>query len=272
MKRARAVIFAAALCLIAIALAGPAWATEPNEVEASQSEKTPDEPEATATASKSASDEQLANSADVPKFLPPKAPYPRRRVGSGTRGVSAAELTGIEALVPERVGLTLEKAPVLYWFAPKQLHGRAELKVIRENGAEPLLEAIINGPFHPGVQRIRLADHGVSLRSDVTYLWFVTVIPTGTRRSDARTIGGGVHRVESAASLQSKLEAAPAARVPHVLAEAGIWYDAVDALSKRVDAAPGNANLRNQRAALFEQVGLTKPALHERSAGGSGRR
>lgn len=271
MTRVRAVTFATALCLAAGAPTGPASATEANGVEAKQSKETPDEPETPATEPGSASQE-VANSADVPTFEPPTGPYPKRRVGSATRSASAADLAGIEALVPEQAGLTLEEYPVLYWFVAKETHGRAELEVIRENAAEPLLETTIHGPFHPGVQRIRLSDYGVGLRPDVTYLWFVTVVPTGTRGSDDRTIGGGVRQVETAAALQSRLEAAPAARVAHVLAGAGIWYDALDALSKRIDAAPGDANLRNQRAALFEQVGLTAAALHERSAGTSGHR
>jgi hypothetical protein len=41
-----------------------------------------------------------------------------------------------------------------------------------------------------------------------------------------------------------------------VLAEAGIWYDALDSLSLQIEAAPENENLRAQRAALFDQVGL----------------
>jgi hypothetical protein len=41
-----------------------------------------------------------------------------------------------------------------------------------------------------------------------------------------------------------------------VLAEAGIWYDALDSLSMQIEAAPENENLRAQRAALLDQVGL----------------
>ena len=40
------------------------------------------------------------------------------------------------------------------------------------------------------------------------------------------------------------------------MAGEGIWYDAVSALSVRIDADPGDAILRAQRAALFDQVGL----------------
>jgi hypothetical protein len=59
-----------------------------------------------------------------------------------------------------------------------------------------------------------------------------------------RVVGGGIQRVEPSAELDAKL------------AEAAIWYDALDSLSVQIDASPENENLRAQRAALFDQVGL----------------
>ncbi len=52
------------------------------------------------------------------------------------------------------------------------------------------------------------------------------------------------------------------------LAQAGIWYDALDALSQQVDASPRDAVPRLRRAAILEQVGLVDVALAERSAAG----
>ncbi|MHC4422536.1 MAG: DUF928 domain-containing protein, partial [Planctomycetota bacterium] len=64
----------------------------------------------------------------------------------------------------------------------------------------------------------------------------------------------------------------PSTSRPHALAEAGIWYDAIDSLSQQIDAAPGNRILWNQRAALLEQVGLPEVVLSEQAAAGFGRR
>jgi hypothetical protein len=52
------------------------------------------------------------------------------------------------------------------------------------------------------------------------------------------------------------LAAATPARVPFILAAAGIWYDAIGDLSARIEASPGDTQLRVQRAAQLEQVGL----------------
>ena len=63
-------------------------------------------------------------------------------------------------------------------------------------------------------------------------------------------------RVEPSAELDAKLAAAQPGDAHFALAEAGIWYDALDTLSLQIEAAPKNENLRAQRAALFDQVGL----------------
>jgi hypothetical protein len=47
-------------------------------------------------------------------------------------------------------------------------------------------------------------------------------------------------------------------------AEAGLWYDALSLLSERIEAAPTDADLRRQRAALLEQVGLRQAAEFDR--------
>jgi hypothetical protein len=43
-----------------------------------------------------------------------------------------------------------------------------------------------------------------------------------------------------------------------------MWYDAIAALSERIEAAPNDTDLRRQRAALLEQVGLREAAEFDR--------
>ncbi|MFB3118482.1 MAG: DUF928 domain-containing protein [Myxococcota bacterium] len=120
----------------------------------------------------------------------------------------------------------------------------------------PILETTLEGPFEPGIQRIRLADHGVTLQPAFEYQWFVRVIPNPDQRLYDRVVGGGIQRLAPSAELDARLAAAQQGDAHYVLAEAGIWYDALDSLSLQIEAAPENENLRAQRAALFDQVGL----------------
>lgn len=177
------------------------------------------------------------------------------RLGGATRG-ALGSVPRTEALVPEVAGQTLEAQPVLYWYLAGKTDDRIDFALIGVDPIHPIRETTLKGPFEPGIQRIRLADYGVKLEPGTEYQWFVRVIPNPEQRLYDRVIGGGIERVEPSAELDAKLAAAQAAEVHYVLAEAGIWYDALDALSQQIAAAPENDNLRAQRAALFEQVGL----------------
>jgi hypothetical protein len=69
--------------------------------------------------------------------------------------------------------------------------------------------------------------------------------------------GGAVERIEMPAELKAKLAKAEKSDLPAIYAEAGLWYDTMAAISELIEAAPQDQALRQQRAALFSQVGLT---------------
>jgi hypothetical protein len=111
-----------------------------------------------------------------------------------------------------------------------------------------------------GIQRIPLADHGVQLRPNVLYKWFVAVITDPDRRSRDILSGGMIEVVSASPELSARLAQTPKARLPFVLAEGGLWYDALAGVSDMIDAAPKDLSLRKQRAALLDQVGLNEAA------------
>jgi hypothetical protein len=47
-------------------------------------------------------------------------------------------------------------------------------------------------------------------------------------------------------------------------ATAGLWYDTIAALSELIDTRPQDTALRQQRAAVLEQEGLTAAAAYDR--------
>ena len=60
-----------------------------------------------------------------------------------------------------------------------------------------------------------------------------------------------------------KLFQADKLNIPHLYAESGIWYDTIMAISELIEANPNDMNLRKQRAAFLEQVGLSQVAQYE---------
>lgn len=209
--------------------------------------------------------------AAMPVFVPPNRGSPMARLGGATRSAGAGSLPRIEALVPEESGWTLREEPVLYWYLAETTDTRIEFALRNIDAGEMIAEAALPKPTRAGVQRLALADQGVKLEPGISYQWYIKLVPNPADRSYDRVVGGGIERVEASPELDAKLDAKDASS-PHVLAEAGIWYDAVDALSNRLEVAPGNRTLWNQRAALFEQVGLPAIPLPDDAAPGFGRR
>ena len=196
-----------------------------------------------------------AKRTDMPVFEPTNVGAPITRLGGATRSTTGS-IPRTEALVPEEAGHTLQAQPVLYWYLAARTDDRIDFALIGVDPINPILETTLEGSFEAGIQRIRLADHGVTLQPDLEYQWFVRVIPNPDQRLYDRVVGGGIQRLAPSAELDAKLAAAQQGDAHYVLAEAGIWYDALDSLSLQIEASPENENLRTQRAALFDQVGL----------------
>ena len=178
------------------------------------------------------------------------------RIGGGTRGTADAPSVTLEVLAPEHAGLTVSAQPTLYWFVSQRIESDAELTIVDDTSIDPLLELKLKGPIEAGIHALSLKDHGVELKPLVPYQWFVAVVMDPSQRSYDIVAGGEIQRVGEPGNL---------AGTPQAYAEAGIWYDALDGLSAQIDSQPKNTGLRQQRAALLDQVGLPGAAEYERS-------
>jgi hypothetical protein len=246
MKRVHIALSAAALSLALAWVAG----ADPKEAEKAPVRATP---EAAARAN-----EKSEKVAPVPIFIPRDAGAPEARVRGASRGSDFAKIPSIEALVPEQMGYTLDAQPTLYWYLSDSTDRRVDFTLDAQdaNSADPESEFTLRGPHEAGINRIDLASHGVTLRPDVTYMWYVTLLPDPPSRDDARVSGGAIQLMTTPPELQHELDAADADQHPFILAAAGIWYDALSVLSEGVRSASGGAQRGAQRAALLKQVGL----------------
>uniref|UniRef100_UPI001177E5B7 DUF928 domain-containing protein n=1 Tax=Candidatus Entotheonella palauensis TaxID=93172 RepID=UPI001177E5B7 len=198
----------------------------------------------------------------IPLFKPPKVDRPRTRlVGGGSRGTGS--IIELSALTPEQSGLTVQEQPSLFWYLSEKTTYPLELIVSVDRAKQPMLVTRLRPPSQPGIQRVRLTDYDVSLKPGVTYRWFVALIPDLERRSKDIIAGGGVERIPLPDAIRSRLGRTEAERMPHLYAEAGLWYDALATISDLIEAAPADLGLRQQRAALLEQVGLGTVAAYD---------
>lgn len=196
----------------------------------------------------------LAADAKVPVYKLPTRGAPGGRVGGGTRGDKNAFVLSV--LAPDHSALTISEQPSLYWFISNSTSLPIELTVIDSKGIKPILETRLPAPVKEGIQQVRLADHKIHLKQGEAYRWFVAVVPDADRRSKDILAGGAIERVDIPAEIKAKLATSADNDKPFVYAEAGIWYDALQSISDLIDAAPQNAELRQQRTALLTQVGL----------------
>ena len=202
--------------------------------------------------------------ASLVQYNPPPDSQPGHRVlPEPIRGLTVKSRPTLVALVPDHIGLTVHEQPELYWYLSQEVSYPIAVTLIDLQSPIPLLKERLNPPIRPGVQRIRLADYGVRLVPGVLYQWFVALVPDSMQRSEDILSGGTIERIafpDELRATQQQTRSVP----PRLYAAAGLWYDAIAAISERIAVAPHDPALRQQRAALLEQVGLLDAATYDR--------
>jgi len=201
------------------------------------------------------------NAAPV-KFRPSGSGAASVRVTGGSRGSGDSAVT-LDVLAPDEIGVTTQEQPSLYWFQSKPAQAKFELTLLEENKPKPIVQVMVERSTKAGIQRLKLSDQKAKLALGVEYQWVVALITDPDNRSKDLVASGVIKRIEPSADLKEKVSKAPAAALPNVYAEAGIWYDALTALSDQIDAQPDNKALRQTRADLLQQVGLKAAAQAE---------
>jgi hypothetical protein len=209
-----------------------------------------------------ASEQKSSPPVSPPIYQPPLRGAPGGRVGGGTRGIGE-ELIALFALAPNHVALTVQEQPTLYWYLSKPAEYPIELTIIIEKDTHPLLETRIPLPSQPGIYPLRLSDFDIRLATGTQYQWLLTLVPDPNRRSRDIVAGAIIERVKTPETLRSRLLKASREEIPHVYAGAGMWYDALMAISNLIADTPDNPAFRKHRAALLEQVGLTAVAQYD---------
>jgi hypothetical protein len=205
--------------------------------------------------------ESQRQTASAPVYKPPLRGTPGGRVGGGMRGTQGRDIFVLSVLTPEHTGRTTKEQPCLFWFISSPTALPVDLTIVDPNAVEPVVQTRLAAPIKHGVHRVRLADYGVRLSRGIAYQWSVTVVPDAGRRSRDILSSGMIERVDADEKLTQKLSAAGKEDRGAVYAQEGIWYDALEAISDWVDAAPDDPTPRRNRAALLMQARL--PELTE---------
>lgn len=191
----------------------------------------------------------------VPVYRPPPRGSPAVRVGGATRGADDP-LPALHVLAPDHIGLTVQAQPVFQWYLSKPATVRFEFALVRDDAIEPVLEADFGTVHSRGIQQLDLAATDIALEPGVAYQWSVALIPDEQARSGDVVASGMIERIAMPDDLAGIIGTADRLQLASAYAGAGIWYDALAAMSQLITENPADVKTRKQRAALLEQVGL----------------
>jgi hypothetical protein len=181
----------------------------------------------------------------------------------GSRG-GGVKLPSLYALSPRYTGLAARAQPSLFWYQAGPASTRFQLTILEPKKPKPLLQLAGEGADQPGIHRISLAKHHVSLAPGIVYQWTISFVPDRENRSQDVFASGTIQFVEPDAKLDSTLAGLDGVHKAALYAGKGYWYDALEVVTNEIDAAPNDKTLRLLRASLLDQVGLKEAAASDR--------
>jgi hypothetical protein len=197
----------------------------------------------------------------VPVYKPPMRGAPATRIGGASRGGPDSELI-LSVLVPESTGLTSRAQPTLYWYSSKALSTPLEFTLNDEQSIKPLVELKVPAN-QPGIHALKLK---YTLKPEVEYSWTIAAVADPDQRAGDTLASGTIQHMPPSATLAAQLKDANPQQQLFLYAQEGFWYDALATLSEQIAAQPANRSLREQRAALLDQIELKAAAAYDRGA------
>ena len=198
------------------------------------------------------------------KYSPPKSAATGTRIdGDGASRGSGAKLPSLYVLAPNHTALTTREQPSLFWYQTGAAKTHFEVTLTEPKNPKPLLKVGTDKSDQAGIHRLSLAKQNVTLKPGVAYKWTIAWVPDPANRSQDVVASGSIQRIEPDAKLAAAVADAKGLDKAAAYAQSGIWYDALEAVSNEIDAAPKNKSLHAQRAALLDQAGLKEAAAAE---------
>ena len=192
-----------------------------------------------------------------PIYRPPDIRRPGSRTGGGVRGPQRRTLMLLAP--PDHAGKCNEAQPTLYWYLGETVTTPVELVIQEENSVQPLALRTLPSPMEAGYHGVSLREIGVSLRQGIVYEWSIALVTDAKRRSRDAAVGQALIFYEPSRALALRATKLRRGQLAGLFAEAGYWYDAVEAASRGVETYPALAGPRRQRTSLGRQVALNLP-------------
>jgi hypothetical protein len=166
-------------------------------------------------------------------------------------------LPTVDIIAPDgHSGLTTSAAPSLYFYVSRRVTYPTRLTISAPGQPAPIVETNIPSPQAAGIYGIRLGDYRVRLDPGVVYTCSLSIILNPSAPSRDIVASASLLRILPDPNLDAALRAAPSARRVALLADAGLWYDAI--------AAAADLDQHAALDAMMNEVGLVEPARYDR--------
>lgn len=199
------------------------------------------------------------------RYTAPNRGQPQRTSGTGARGCNDGTPVGLNLLVPnDHVGLTSSGHPTFLWYLSQPPEAALEFSLVKPGEAQPLFVTQIQ-PESAGMVAMTLPEDLPALEPGEKYRWSVSVICNAQRRSGDVFAQAWIERVELPAAMAEQLKAATSeAQKAGIYAQAGYWFDALNAMYNTYTTQPENTSVKDAMLSLLEQGGLMSVVEKER--------
>lgn len=191
-------------------------------------------------------------------FKAPKRGSAPPSAGGATRGETCLKNSKqFTSLIPQsRIGLTASKNPTFYWYLPKSPATTARFLLLGNDDTDVVYETTLALPNKPGVVSFKLPETAPALEVDKQYHWYLIVKCSQTDQSANPSVEGWVERIQLEPTLSSQLDKADLAGQAKLLADNGVWYDALQASAQFRNQNAGQQKAEAAWAELLRSVGL----------------
>ena len=196
-------------------------------------------------------------------YRPRAENLPAGRIDGSSRS-SETGLPSLYVLAPGHIGATISTQPTLFWYQSQPTGAQFELVIIGEDKTKPIFEKKFDSAGWSGIKEINLTDFGIELSKGIPYMWSVSIIPEPEHRSKDIIAAGTIVVIDPSKSLASALITKSQEDLVYILSEEGIWYDALEKISRLIALQPERSELRVLRAELLDQVNLVEVAEYDR--------
>lgn len=218
------------------------------------------------------------------RFSPPKPPSrgtPGIGRGGGSRSCLPLEkltnvvmLDNLNALAPEYRrenathvwGYTTLEHPTLWFYVPFAMSGVSAIDLTlwdddqeRNDQAKMVQKIAVPVPANSGIVSVKLPTNKPGLENGKLYKWYFKVYGKCLEGGSV-FVDGWIERTTVEASISSKLKQASSQEKAKLLAERGIWFDALSALAEQRLAQPSDSVVLAEWTRLLEDIDMQRLA------------